>query len=71
MLFVLERDVRKDMFARNVVENVLNNSRYQVFIKKARSKCNEKAVSKQQKCILSSIFTVSVITVGWNVLSWM
>nr|XP_006630906.1 PREDICTED: glycerol-3-phosphate acyltransferase 1, mitochondrial [Lepisosteus oculatus] len=27
VLFVLERDVRKDMFARNVVENVLNNSR--------------------------------------------
>lgn len=70
MLFVLERDVRKDMFARNVVENVLNNSRYQVFIKKARSKFNEKAVSKQQKCILSSIFTVSFTAVGWNVLSW-
>ncbi|XP_051959194.1 glycerol-3-phosphate acyltransferase 1, mitochondrial-like [Xyrauchen texanus] len=27
VLFVLERDVQKDMFARNVVENVLNNSR--------------------------------------------
>uniref|UniRef100_A0A8C4RZN5 Glycerol-3-phosphate acyltransferase 1, mitochondrial n=1 Tax=Erpetoichthys calabaricus TaxID=27687 RepID=A0A8C4RZN5_ERPCA len=29
VLFVLERDVQKDMFARNVVENVLNNSRVQ------------------------------------------
>uniref|UniRef100_A0A6Q2YW74 Glycerol-3-phosphate acyltransferase 1, mitochondrial n=1 Tax=Esox lucius TaxID=8010 RepID=A0A6Q2YW74_ESOLU len=28
VLFVLERDVQKDMFARNVVDNVLNNSRY-------------------------------------------
>uniref|UniRef100_A0A674AI36 Glycerol-3-phosphate acyltransferase 1, mitochondrial n=1 Tax=Salmo trutta TaxID=8032 RepID=A0A674AI36_SALTR len=27
VLFVLERDVQKDMFARNVVDNVLNNSR--------------------------------------------
>ncbi|XP_063073059.1 glycerol-3-phosphate acyltransferase 1, mitochondrial isoform X2 [Engraulis encrasicolus] len=27
MLFVLERDVQRDMFARNVVENVLKNSR--------------------------------------------
>ncbi|KAG7492470.1 hypothetical protein MATL_G00015000 [Megalops atlanticus] len=27
VLFVLERDVQKDMFARNVVENVLNDSR--------------------------------------------
>ncbi|XP_076152342.1 glycerol-3-phosphate acyltransferase 1, mitochondrial [Alosa pseudoharengus] len=27
VLFVLERDVQKDMFARNVVENVLKNSR--------------------------------------------
>ncbi|KAM4623473.1 glycerol-3-phosphate acyltransferase 1, mitochondrial isoform 1-T2 [Polymixia lowei] len=27
VLFVLERDVNKDMFARNVVDNVLNNSR--------------------------------------------
>ncbi|KAL4613000.1 glycerol-3-phosphate acyltransferase 1, mitochondrial [Arapaima gigas] len=27
VLFVLERDVNKDMFAHNVVENVLNNSR--------------------------------------------
>ncbi|KAJ8284607.1 hypothetical protein COCON_G00034570 [Conger conger] len=30
VLFVLERDVRKDMFARNVVENVLNNSRVEI-----------------------------------------
>ncbi|XP_041116861.1 glycerol-3-phosphate acyltransferase 1, mitochondrial-like [Polyodon spathula] len=29
VLFVLERDVQKDMFARNVMENVLNNSRVQ------------------------------------------
>ncbi|MGH0129074.1 UNVERIFIED_CONTAM: hypothetical protein FKN15_015673 [Acipenser sinensis] len=28
VLFVLERDVQKDMFARNVMENVLNNSRF-------------------------------------------
>lgn len=70
MLFVLERDVRKDMFARNVVENVLNNSRYQVFIKKRGANAMKRAVSKQPKCILSSRFTVSVIAVGWNVLSW-
>lgn len=27
VLFVVERDVHKDMFTRNVVDNVLNNSR--------------------------------------------
>ncbi|XP_009305069.1 glycerol-3-phosphate acyltransferase 1, mitochondrial [Danio rerio] len=32
VLFVLERDVQKDMFARNVVENVLNNSRLECAI---------------------------------------
>uniref|UniRef100_A0A672LA81 Glycerol-3-phosphate acyltransferase 1, mitochondrial n=1 Tax=Sinocyclocheilus grahami TaxID=75366 RepID=A0A672LA81_SINGR len=48
VLFVLERDVRKDMFARNVVENVLNSSRYQVFIK-ARNKLDSKAVSKVRR----------------------
>ncbi|XP_056153449.1 glycerol-3-phosphate acyltransferase 1, mitochondrial [Lampris incognitus] len=32
VLFVLERDVHKDMFARNVVDNVLNNSRVQTAI---------------------------------------
>uniref|UniRef100_A0A8C2I292 Glycerol-3-phosphate acyltransferase 1, mitochondrial n=1 Tax=Cyprinus carpio TaxID=7962 RepID=A0A8C2I292_CYPCA len=55
VLFVLERDVRKDMFARNVVENVLNNSRYQVAIVEvasegagtdAESGVDSKAVSK-------------------------
>lgn len=29
VLFVMERDVNKDMFTRNVVDNVLNNSRYE------------------------------------------
>uniref|UniRef100_A0A673MJY6 Glycerol-3-phosphate acyltransferase 1, mitochondrial n=1 Tax=Sinocyclocheilus rhinocerous TaxID=307959 RepID=A0A673MJY6_9TELE len=55
VLFVLERDVRKDMFARNVVENVLNNSRYQFAIVEvasegastdAESGVDSKAVSK-------------------------
>uniref|UniRef100_A0A8C1I7Q8 Glycerol-3-phosphate acyltransferase 1, mitochondrial n=1 Tax=Cyprinus carpio TaxID=7962 RepID=A0A8C1I7Q8_CYPCA len=54
VLFVLERDVRKDMFARNVVENVLNNSRYQVFKSKeqvqyAESGVDSKAVSKVRR----------------------
>lgn len=30
VLFVLERDVHKDMFARNVVDNVLNNTRQEL-----------------------------------------
>uniref|UniRef100_A0A672N3S5 Glycerol-3-phosphate acyltransferase 1, mitochondrial n=1 Tax=Sinocyclocheilus grahami TaxID=75366 RepID=A0A672N3S5_SINGR len=58
VLFVLERDVRKDMFARNVVENVLNNSRYQVAIVEvasegastdAESGVDSKAVSKVRR----------------------
>uniref|UniRef100_A0A671LWX0 Glycerol-3-phosphate acyltransferase 1, mitochondrial n=1 Tax=Sinocyclocheilus anshuiensis TaxID=1608454 RepID=A0A671LWX0_9TELE len=49
VLFVLERDVRKDMFARNVVENVLNNSRYQVFKSKEQSGVDSKAVSKVRR----------------------
>ncbi|MCI4384346.1 hypothetical protein PGIGA_G00037640 [Pangasianodon gigas] len=32
VLFVLERDVHKDMFARNVVDNVLNNARQELII---------------------------------------
>uniref|UniRef100_A0A672LCS4 Glycerol-3-phosphate acyltransferase 1, mitochondrial n=1 Tax=Sinocyclocheilus grahami TaxID=75366 RepID=A0A672LCS4_SINGR len=47
VLFVLERDVRKDMFARNVVENVLNSSRYQVT--DAESGVDSKAVSKVRR----------------------
>uniref|UniRef100_A0A9J7XJS1 Glycerol-3-phosphate acyltransferase 1, mitochondrial n=1 Tax=Cyprinus carpio carpio TaxID=630221 RepID=A0A9J7XJS1_CYPCA len=58
VLFVLERDVRKDMFARNVVENVLNSSRYQVAIVEvasegastdAESGVDSKAVSKVRR----------------------
>uniref|UniRef100_A0A671NM48 Glycerol-3-phosphate acyltransferase 1, mitochondrial n=1 Tax=Sinocyclocheilus anshuiensis TaxID=1608454 RepID=A0A671NM48_9TELE len=58
VLFVLERDVRKDMFARNVVENVLNSSRYQVAIvavasegasTDAESGVDSKAVSKVRR----------------------
>uniref|UniRef100_A0A672N394 Glycerol-3-phosphate acyltransferase 1, mitochondrial n=1 Tax=Sinocyclocheilus grahami TaxID=75366 RepID=A0A672N394_SINGR len=49
VLFVLERDVRKDMFARNVVENVLNNSRYQGASTDAESGVDSKAVSKVRR----------------------
>uniref|UniRef100_A0A673JFI9 Glycerol-3-phosphate acyltransferase 1, mitochondrial n=1 Tax=Sinocyclocheilus rhinocerous TaxID=307959 RepID=A0A673JFI9_9TELE len=58
VLFVLERDVRKEMFARNVVENVLNSSRYQVAIVEvasegastdAESGVDSKAVSKVRR----------------------
>uniref|UniRef100_A0A8C1I7P1 Glycerol-3-phosphate acyltransferase 1, mitochondrial n=1 Tax=Cyprinus carpio TaxID=7962 RepID=A0A8C1I7P1_CYPCA len=49
VLFVLERDVRKDMFARNVVENVLNNSRYQGAGTDAESGVDSKAVSKVRR----------------------
>uniref|UniRef100_A0A8C1K0Y3 Glycerol-3-phosphate acyltransferase 1, mitochondrial n=1 Tax=Cyprinus carpio TaxID=7962 RepID=A0A8C1K0Y3_CYPCA len=49
VLFVLERDVRKDMFARNVVENVLNSSRYQGASTDAESGVDSKAVSKVRR----------------------
>ncbi|CAM4710861.1 hypothetical protein PO909_012608 [Leuciscus waleckii] len=57
VLFVLERDVRKDMFARNVVENVLNNSRLECAIVEvasegdvdAESEVDPKAVSKVKR----------------------
>uniref|UniRef100_A0A672L6V7 Glycerol-3-phosphate acyltransferase 1, mitochondrial n=1 Tax=Sinocyclocheilus grahami TaxID=75366 RepID=A0A672L6V7_SINGR len=45
VLFVLERDVRKDMFARNVVENVLNSSAST----DAESGVDSKAVSKVRR----------------------
>uniref|UniRef100_A0A8C1WL54 Glycerol-3-phosphate acyltransferase 1, mitochondrial n=1 Tax=Cyprinus carpio TaxID=7962 RepID=A0A8C1WL54_CYPCA len=58
VLFVLERDVRKDMFARNVVENVLNSSRLESAIVEvasegastdAESGVDSKAVSKVRR----------------------
>uniref|UniRef100_A0A8C1G928 Glycerol-3-phosphate acyltransferase 1, mitochondrial n=1 Tax=Cyprinus carpio TaxID=7962 RepID=A0A8C1G928_CYPCA len=58
VLFVLERDVRKDMFARNVVENVLNNSSLESAIVEvasegagtdAESGVDSKAVSKVRR----------------------
>lgn len=58
VLFVLERDVRKDMFARNVVENVLNNSRLECAIVEVASEGGDadeasgvdpKAVSKVKR----------------------
>uniref|UniRef100_A0A6Q2WXP3 Glycerol-3-phosphate acyltransferase 1, mitochondrial n=1 Tax=Esox lucius TaxID=8010 RepID=A0A6Q2WXP3_ESOLU len=58
VLFVLERDVQKDMFARNVVDNVLNNSRVESAIVEvatesdpavAESEVEHKAVSKVRR----------------------
>uniref|UniRef100_A0AAR2KKD3 Glycerol-3-phosphate acyltransferase 1, mitochondrial n=1 Tax=Pygocentrus nattereri TaxID=42514 RepID=A0AAR2KKD3_PYGNA len=55
ILFVLERDVRKDMFARNMVDNVLNSSKVQCAIEEVVSEAraedqeagtHQKAVSK-------------------------
>uniref|UniRef100_A0A8C9W8Z3 Glycerol-3-phosphate acyltransferase 1, mitochondrial n=1 Tax=Scleropages formosus TaxID=113540 RepID=A0A8C9W8Z3_SCLFO len=54
MLFVLERDVRKDMFARNVMENVLNNSRVEKAITEVASDTSvpspgRKAIEKMRR----------------------
>lgn len=40
VLFVTERDVNKDMFPRNVVDNVLNNSRVESAIEQVASETN-------------------------------
>ncbi|KAL0984401.1 hypothetical protein UPYG_G00140960 [Umbra pygmaea] len=58
VLFVLERDVQKDMFARNVVDNVLNNTRVEAAIVEVatesdpaatESEVEHKAVSKVRR----------------------
>ncbi|XP_026996400.2 glycerol-3-phosphate acyltransferase 1, mitochondrial [Tachysurus fulvidraco] len=51
VLFVLERDVNKDMFARNVVDNVLNSTRVQSAIEDVASetRTDQKAVSKVRR----------------------
>ncbi|KAJ3608064.1 hypothetical protein NHX12_025114 [Muraenolepis orangiensis] len=46
VLFVLERDVNKDMFARNVVDNVLNNSRVEQAIMEVAMEPGDEAESQ-------------------------
>lgn len=62
VLFVLERDVQKDMFARNVVDNVLNNCRYHKAIWE-RNRWNE-------KCLFLRTMIHCIIALVWNALLW-
>uniref|UniRef100_A0A8C1D9H1 Glycerol-3-phosphate acyltransferase 1, mitochondrial n=1 Tax=Cyprinus carpio carpio TaxID=630221 RepID=A0A8C1D9H1_CYPCA len=74
VLFVLERDVRKDMFARNVVENVLNNSRYQVFKSKEQVQCKGHFLSIRRKArgflqdMVANISPAFIRLTGWVLL---
>uniref|UniRef100_A0A8C2PP73 Glycerol-3-phosphate acyltransferase 1, mitochondrial n=1 Tax=Cyprinus carpio TaxID=7962 RepID=A0A8C2PP73_CYPCA len=74
VLFVLERDVRKDMFARNVVENVLNNSRYQVFKSKEQVQCKGHFLSIRWKArgflqdMVANISPAFIRLTGWVLL---
>ncbi|XP_062859106.1 glycerol-3-phosphate acyltransferase 1, mitochondrial [Trichomycterus rosablanca] len=84
VLFVLERDVRKDMFARNVVENVLNNTRVQSAIDEVASESgaadnetgtDQKAASKiKQKArgflqeMVANISPNLIRLTGWTLL---
>ncbi|CAL1600170.1 unnamed protein product [Knipowitschia caucasica] len=45
VLFVMERDVNKDMFPRNVVDNVLNNSRVESAISEVASEMDAASLS--------------------------
>ncbi|KAM6951223.1 glycerol-3-phosphate acyltransferase 1, mitochondrial [Aplochiton taeniatus] len=49
VLFVLERDIKKDMFARNVVDNVLNNSRVERAILEVATDCEPPATEPGQE----------------------
>ncbi|TRY64646.1 hypothetical protein DNTS_003097, partial [Danionella cerebrum] len=84
VLFVLERDVQKDMFARNVVENVLHNSRLECAIVEvgneagkpdAESGTDPKAVSKVRRKargmlqdMVASISPALIRLTGWVLL---
>nr|XP_055032488.1 glycerol-3-phosphate acyltransferase 1, mitochondrial isoform X2 [Misgurnus anguillicaudatus] len=77
VLFVLERDVHRDMFARNVVENVLNNSRLESAIievaaeseddPKADSKVRRKARGFLQEMV-ANISPAFIRLTGWVLL---
>uniref|UniRef100_A0AAQ5ZKE7 Glycerol-3-phosphate acyltransferase 1, mitochondrial n=1 Tax=Amphiprion ocellaris TaxID=80972 RepID=A0AAQ5ZKE7_AMPOC len=84
VLFVMERDVHKDMFTRNVVDNVLNNSRVETAIVKvatdldaaaSQSGQEHKAVSKvKQKAraflqeMVANISPAFIRLTGWVLL---
>uniref|UniRef100_A0A4W6BRR8 Glycerol-3-phosphate acyltransferase 1, mitochondrial n=1 Tax=Lates calcarifer TaxID=8187 RepID=A0A4W6BRR8_LATCA len=84
VLFVMERDVHKDMFARNVVDNVLNNSRVETAIVKVATDVDaatsqtgqeHKAVSKvKQKAraflqeMVANISPAFIRLTGWVLL---
>uniref|UniRef100_A0A3B5B6A2 Glycerol-3-phosphate acyltransferase 1, mitochondrial n=1 Tax=Stegastes partitus TaxID=144197 RepID=A0A3B5B6A2_9TELE len=84
VLFVMERDVHKDMFARNVVDNVLNNSRVETAIVKVATDLDaassqpgqeHKAVSKvKQKAraflqeMVANISPAFIRLTGWVLL---
>ncbi|KAG9267889.1 glycerol-3-phosphate acyltransferase 1, mitochondrial [Astyanax mexicanus] len=84
VLFVLERDVRKDMFARNVVDNVLNSSKVQTAIVDVASEASaadleagadQKAISKVRRKarnflqeMVASISPSLIRLTGWTLL---
>ncbi|KAL7869271.1 hypothetical protein AOLI_G00132590 [Acnodon oligacanthus] len=84
VLFVLERDVRKDMFARNMVDNVLNSSKVQSAIEEVVSEAHaedqeagthQKAVSKVTRKartllqeMVASISPSLIRLTGWTLL---
>ncbi|XP_030629097.1 glycerol-3-phosphate acyltransferase 1, mitochondrial isoform X1 [Chanos chanos] len=51
VLFVLERDVRKDMFTRNVVDNVLSNNRVENAIVQVASESSDVESGPDQKAV--------------------
>lgn len=79
VLFVMERDVNKDMFPRNVVDNVLNNSRVESAIQQvasetdaanssgAASKVKQKARSFLQEMV-ANVSPAFIRLTGWVLL---
>lgn len=79
VLFVMERDVNKDMFPRNVVDNVLNNSRVEIAIEQvateldaenqagAASKVKQKARSFLQEMV-AKVSPAFIRLTGWVLL---
>uniref|UniRef100_A0A672GC41 Glycerol-3-phosphate acyltransferase 1, mitochondrial n=1 Tax=Salarias fasciatus TaxID=181472 RepID=A0A672GC41_SALFA len=67
VLFVMERDVHKDMFTRNVVDNVLNNSNQSAMELKAVSKVKQKARAFLQEMV-ANISPAFIRLTGWVLL---
>uniref|UniRef100_A0A3B3Z700 Glycerol-3-phosphate acyltransferase 1, mitochondrial n=1 Tax=Periophthalmus magnuspinnatus TaxID=409849 RepID=A0A3B3Z700_9GOBI len=79
VLFVMERDVNKDMFPRNVVDNVLNNSRVESAIVEVASEmdaANSSAAAKKVKQkarsflqeMVANVSPVFIRLTGWVLL---